>query len=337
MLAGSSVSRLGVVVVLLASVVGCTASEIDARQSIGGELAVAGAPGVHYQLVPGNAVVGAGTALRLEVQRCAPRDDSSEEGIELTLGPADTEEGVALTPLVPDCVPLADASLLRDWSVNGSAGGSPLSGTITAAGTTATYTAPREIPGTNPVAVSVEVLRPGSEKMLLVSHLTVVRPCPVPVCRFEGTAWEEVVFGRGEPGSEFRVRGDATVTWTFSRMDGREALYVASGRVGAQWTNDHCTITLSPSAHTFDASSKAGGLGVDFSTDPVTYSGSGFVKWDASQHWSCTPGTPWSDPEGGAHAGWFWGGGAAGRDGTVLQGTRETEDRRGGWGVWAGR
>lgn len=157
------------------------------------------------------------------------------------------------------------------------------------------------------------------------------RHCPVPVCRYEGTGWEEMVFGRDEPGSEFTIRGDATVAWTFSHREGRDAVYVATGEVRAQWTGDHCAITLSPAAYTFDRASNRSGLRVDFTTDPVTYTGSGFAEWDAVQHWSCQPDSEWSDPDGGAHAGWFHGEGTAGREGFGLEGSFEAADRRSGW------
>jgi hypothetical protein len=330
-LANYSPSFVGALLVLLASGVGCTPPGFDAQQAVRDDAGAAGDGVVQYRLVPEDAAVGTGATRRLEVQRCAPRDDFSEEGIELTLGEADTEEGVSLTPLVPDCVPLADPTMLRSWSVNGNEGGSPHAGTVSATGSAATYTAPREIPGNNPVAVSVEIHSPGREKVLLVSNLSVVRDCPVPVCRYEGRAWQEVVIGHGDPGStQLRVRGDATVTWTFSRMDGRHALYVPSGEVTARWTNDSCTITLSPSTHTFGPSADGGGLSVDFTANPVTYSGSGGAEWDAVQNWSCSASDRWSDPAGG-QANWFSGEGTAGRDGLVLRGTSEAADRRSGW------
>ena len=314
--------------VALASISACTASDSDAQASDADAQAsdtVGSASGQRqggneeFRLVPDAATVRTGSAQQLEVQQC-----TQEETV--------TPEGLPITDLVPTCVRLADASLLRNWSVNGTVGGSPVAGTVAATGASATYTAPREVPTSNPVAVSVEIGAPGKQKVLLVSNLNIVGDCPVPVCEYEGTAWAE-----GLISDELLIRGEATVRWTFAHWDGREAYYVPSGRVTTTWTHDDCTITLAPPEHTFtstSSTSRNGQLQVNFTADPVTYSGSGGSEWDGVQTWSCPPGDdPFVPAEGerAIQATWFEGRGVASSKGAVLRGSTDEPGSRGSW------
>lgn len=274
-----------------------------------------------YRLVPEGATLEAGSRQSLGVQSCV-----REETV--------TEEGVPLVPLVPTCAPLADGSRLGNWSANSLPGGNPSVGTLQPDGAGALYTAPGALPASNPVAVSVEVRVPGAAKLLLVSHLRIAGDCPVPVCRYEGASWGEVVLGEGDgPTLEVRDRGEARVTWTFSRMNGREAVYLPEGEVSTTWTNASCTITLSPSTHTFNAASASGALSVDFTADPITYSGSGSSSWDGVQTWDCPPADPFVPAEGedAILTSWFDGDGVAERGGTVLRGTSKQPGGTSGW------
>lgn len=325
---GASLACCAALTLLLASGAACTPSGSDASPSRPAEPAL-DVPGVaEYRLVPALANVQTGATLQLEVQQCGlPEAVVSEEGVVVPpLHRPISDEGTAL-PLDSDCVPLEDASILHAWSVNGTAGGSPVAGTVTPAGSAATYTSPQEVPDGNPVAVSVGIRLPGPQKVLLVSNVTVGDDCPVPVCRYEGTSWQEDVLE--EPGNQLRIRGDARVVWTFSHMDGRSALYTADGHVTARWTHDHCTIVLSPSEHTF-AGGRGARLTVDFTTDPVTYRGSGSSEWPARQTW-CTNDDPWTDENGGGSAGWFSGEGVAKGGGSVLSGSAQSPHRRSVW------
>lgn len=274
------------------------------------------AVGAGYRLSPDSATVRARGQQGLEVQQCVRGETVSEEGL-------------VLVELVPTCARLTDASRVRNWSVNGTVGGSPADGTVTQGAAGATYSAPAAPPAANPVAVSVELAVPGGAKVLLVSNLRVVQDCPAPVCRFTGTARAEDLVG-----DELRIAGEATVTWNFSHMQGTTAVYLPSGRVSATWTHDDCPITLSAPTHAFVAprSAAAGSqsrLRVDFTRVPATYSGRGSSEWEGEQSWAC--------PNGGTHtqeginATWFSGDGVAEANGTVLRGSSRTETMRSRW------
>ena len=122
--------------------------------------------------------------------------------------------------------------------------------------------------------------------------------CPVPVCRYAGTAWAEDLIG-----DELLDRGSAEVLWTFSHMNGREAVYRPSGKVGATWTSDRCTITLEPAEVPIDPTNtdpRHAFLRVDFTTLPVRYSAEGTSGWAGSQHWTCAGNDSWTQEEGGS-------------------------------------
>lgn len=152
--------------------------------------------------------------------------------------------------------------------------------------------------------------------------------CPVPVCRYEGTAWAEDLVG-----DELTIRGEARVVWTFSHMSGREAVYVASGRVEAAWRTDRCAIDLAPAASDFSPRSpdaRHTRLRVDFTTLPVRYSATGSSGWTGTQTWRCPNGSTWTQDEG-VTATWLAVEQATSPDRGTLAGTFEEGTRRSGW------
>lgn len=151
--------------------------------------------------------------------------------------------------------------------------------------------------------------------------------CPVPVCRYEGTSWAEDLIG-----DELLDRGEARVTWRFSHMDGREAIYLAAGTVTAAWTIDRCTITLQPAAHEFTAAPTPGApsrLQVDFTTRPVRYTGVGSSAWPGTQTWSCRNDAAFT--QDGVTTKWFQAQEMTSQDPGLLEGTYESETVRSGW------
>lgn len=152
--------------------------------------------------------------------------------------------------------------------------------------------------------------------------------CPVPVCRYEGTAWAEDLVG-----DELTIRGEARVVWTFSHMSGREAVYVAAGRAEAAWRTDRCAIDLAPAASDFSPRSpdaRHTRLRVDFTTLPVRYSATGSSEWAGTQTWRCPNGSAWTQGEG-VTATWLAVDEATSPDRGLLAGTFEDGPRRSGW------
>lgn len=151
--------------------------------------------------------------------------------------------------------------------------------------------------------------------------------CPVPVCRYEGTSWAEDLIG-----DDLLDRGEARVTWRFSHMNGREAIYLAAGTATAAWTMDDCTITLEPAVHAFTAAPTPGaprGLQVDFTTRPVQYRGVGSSAWPGTQTWSCPNDDPFT--QDGVTTKWFEAYEMTSHDPGLLKGTYESETVRSGW------
>jgi hypothetical protein len=279
--------------------------------------------------------VNTNASQQLEVQSCV-REES-----------ADYENQSVVTALVPTCTRLADAALVSNWSVNGTTGGSPTTGTVTQGGSGATYTAPGAAPANNPVAVSVEIRVPGKAKVLLVSNLRIVPKCPVPVCQYEGTSRYESIQSPGLSG-ESRAIGEARVVWTFSHMedldDGtriwQEAIYLPAGTVTAQWRQDGCTISPSQATRTFapraprgyDYDIDQGSLQVDFSKNPATYSGQGGMVWEETYSRACGPGqTKVMQTHSHNSVSFFSGNGVAEENGRVLRGSTNEALGRGTW------
>ena len=155
----------------------------------------------------------------------------------------------------------------------------------------------------------------------------VAAPCPVPVCRYQGTSWAEELIG-----DELRDRGEARVVWRFSHMAGREAVFVPAGSATAAWRTERCAITLAPAADTFSASSPSvrhARLHVDFTTRPIRYSGVGTSEWTGTQRWSCRGDTPFT--QDGVSTTWFRVNEATSDDPGLLRGSMESGTTRSGW------
>lgn len=122
-----------------------------------------------------------------------------------------------------------------------------------------------------------------------VPGLPIQPNCPVPVCGYGGKAtFEELV------GDTLLIYAEANVTWTFSHMSGREAVYTGSGTVTASWNELHCEITLDPNRGQIDPNSPHIRLKVDFTTSPVRYSAFGSSGWEGEQTWRCPDGEPFT-------------------------------------------
>lgn len=265
-------------------------------------------------LEPQSAQVEVTQALQLRVMRCVQESDPE----------------TFITPLVPECEPLSSAGRLGDWAVNGASGGSAEVGTVASQGTSATYSAPANLPTANPVAVSVEAGLPGKAQGMLVSNVTVTSDCPVAFCRLVGTSENTDRVGDFE-GDYLYVKATATnVTWEYVRTDFPEAVYrPTEGTVTFDWSHDDCSsITLSPSSVAIQPMD--GELRIDFSQSPPTFSGSASSSVDGSQIWDCPPGQPF-DTEAGASGAWFEGRGML-VDGRSVQGSLMEPNR---WGTWS--
>ncbi len=151
--------------------------------------------------------------------------------------------------------------------------------------------------------------------------------CPVPVCRYAGTAQAET-----QVGDEMLDRGKASVVWTFSHMDGREAVYLATGRVTAAWHLDRCSVALEPAEHALTNPSpedRHTRLRVDFTRRPIRYSATGNSEWAGTQRWTCPGGAPWTND--GVSTTWLSALEMTSHDPGLLEGTVTTETGRSSW------
>ncbi len=262
------------------------------------------------KLEPASAQVAAGGTLQLEVLFC--------------IGEANGEEPVDLLPL---CITLDDASELGAWEVNGVEGGAPATGTVTASGTRATFTAPATIPARNPVAVSVDVRSGGTQAGKLVSNIEVTEGCPLGVCSLVGTTTTVSVSDDG-PNGQFVVTDVAQLRFDYDRTlpGGSEVIYRVSGTLEASWTQTDCTIDLDPASHEVTAAD--GELTVELHHAEPIFSGSGSLWWVGTQTWTCPPSDPFTVDE---IAG-YWAVGPGSLETGVLQG--RTESDAGGYTEW---
>ena len=116
-------------------------------------------------------------------------------------------------------------------------------------------------------------------------------------------------------------------------MSGREAVYVASGRVAAAWRTDRCAIDLEPAASDFTPRSpdaRHTRLRVDFTALPVRYSATGSSEWAGTQTWRCPDDSTWTQDEG-VTATWLAVEAATSPDRGLLAGNFEDGTRRSGW------
>jgi hypothetical protein len=151
--------------------------------------------------------------------------------------------------------------------------------------------------------------------------------CPVPICGLAGTSRVE-----DDVDGQFFIVGEATVRWTFHRMDGRDAVYLASGTVSASWRHEGCSIDLHPAKHEFETrrGESDGELRIDFSQRPWQYVGSGSSEWEGRQVWC--PGTGDEHVHEGVLALWFDGAGIVNSDPeAAVMGEMEQPHRKSAW------
>jgi len=170
-----------------------------------------------FQLTPASAKVGAGQSKRLRLVVCYPASlDEELVPLGYPCG-GDTDED-ASWPVYAEA-----------WSVNGVAGGSDATGTVSGDGRGATFLAPAKIPDPATVAVSANVPTGGRGKVLVVSNLEITEA----VADYTGEATFEAE-GLG------LFNGTVTVTWTERERNTDSVAYVASGTMTATYESFDC-------------------------------------------------------------------------------------------------
>lgn len=148
--------------------------------------------------------------------------------------------------------------------------------------------------------------------------------CPVPVCGYGGTAtFEELV------GDTLLITAEANVTWTFSHMSGRLAVYSGTGTLTISWDEEHCRISLDPSTGKIDPTSSNVSLTIDFTATPVRYSGHASGGWEGEQTWRCPNSEPFTQE--GVSAVWFRVYEAVTPHASTLSGSEQSELVRATW------
>jgi hypothetical protein len=215
------------------------------------------------------------------------------------------------------------AAVGGDWAVNSVPGGNSTVGTVLASVTgdsdVATYTAPGQIPATNPVAVSVDSLvtalgsaihGKGSGKELFVSNIT-IGGCSLSNakdCTYSGTTTT----------SDSHWKASAQVTWKFVQYapyDSSIAVYEpSSGTVTLTDLQTNCSVS---SASQPVSAAMPTQLGIDYHTSPPTVSGNGtnLSGWTES----CAP--PENPPLKPGAVWWTDGGTPLSADGSKIEGT----------------
>ncbi len=244
------------------------------------------------QIQPAAATIDRGASIVLNVVFC------SHEQIDV--GDDD------LVALIGTCDPgLVPVGTFTDWSANGIVGGSAAVGTVVAsAGHSATYTAPATAPASNPVAVSVETTFDGMSA-LLVSNIT-VRGAE----RWVGTCTAVLASGT--------LQVDDLV-WEFYETDGYQRFFRPHGTV------KQTTLILPGETVSYAPDSdpilpdESGGMSIDYTTDPPTFSGGGADYWITNACFQTPDGVYCADwPAGGA---WFGAYGEVTANGTKIEGT----------------
>ncbi|MFB9994922.1 hypothetical protein ACFFLM_23510 [Deinococcus oregonensis] len=119
-----------------------------------------------YQLDPGQATVLLGKTVQFTLMRCVA-DEAAAGGDDL------------IAPLAETCSPHTLTPFTRNWTVNGTAGGSAATGTVRkneGDTSTSTYQAPAAKPSVNPVAVSVDLVRneTGKNTLRMIAYVKVI-------------------------------------------------------------------------------------------------------------------------------------------------------------------
>lgn len=169
---------------------------------------------------------------------------------------------------------------VTDWTVNGVAGGSPSTGTITGASLTGTYTAPSR-PLSGPVTVSGR-MRAGPGGSVSVSARLTVGNGPA---TYSGTLAASGTLHIGSMTAP--ISGSATVRLT-QTGSGTPATYEvdASSSTGSITQTSYTDIGRTCTQTSASASMVAGQLSVDFSTSRYTFSA--FISDTALSAYACT-------------------------------------------------
>jgi hypothetical protein len=184
-----------------------------------------------------------------------------------------------------------DSATLGPWSANGVAGGNSAVGTVTSTepgSGSATYTAPAQIPASNPVAVSVStpvinLLSRHLGKEILVSNITVggCSAATAKDCTWVGTS----------SASNSHWKATAQVTWQRKENDPGDPSYAyyvpVSGSVTLTDLEPNCSVDGTPQPIGAANSVPPSQLTISFHTDPPTVGGTGTnpVGWTEF----CTP------------------------------------------------
>lgn len=169
-----------------------------------------------------------------------------------------------IAPLIATCRSSAViANLVRNWSVNGVAGGDSNVGTITVQENgSAVYTAPATAPQRNPVAVSAEFTTLQGELVMLVANIQVQSGLCTPAAPAEPCRFDLVEFnGEGLPYSKLPRE-----TWENPEQvtAGRLSLWDTNGDGAGTWSLRHVWVEVKPAGDLEQFMQLAG----DFSSTP---------------------------------------------------------------------
>lgn len=244
------------------------------------------------QIRPGSATVGVTGTVALSVRYC------HAETID---GGADDD----LVALMYVCdVELAPLGTFSNWSVNGVLGGNSTVGQVVEGpgAHNATYTAPANVPSTNPVAVSVQTTIRG-RSALLISNITITN-------QWSGTAtvWK----GNNE-------KAVATLTWEIFATGGGQTFLEPSGTVDYTLPDPEpgCTYrSKGPDSHPLEV----GLMVIDSNTNPPTFTWSATTTWQAVWCFQCNQDPEYCEP-GMIGADWAGIRGEVTENGTKISGT----------------
>jgi hypothetical protein len=197
----------------------------------------------------------------------------------LTLNSCDTTTGTDSVIRVLRFCEQLDSDTLGAWSANGIAGGNSAVGTVASTEPgigLATYTAPAQVPASNPVAVSVStpVFNPRSGKFgkeIFVANIS-VNGCSASTardCTWVGTA----------SASNSHWRATAQVTWQWKENDPADPSYAyyvpVYGSVTLTDLQPNCSVDSTPQGIGGANSVPPSQLTINYHTDPPTVGGTG--------------------------------------------------------------
>jgi hypothetical protein len=215
------------------------------------------------QIEPLSASVPTGQTLALSVRYCVMETSASDPDLVALVATCDGD--------------LAPLGTFTNWSVNGVVGGSAASGTISPGSEQhAAFTAPATVPGTNPVAVSVQTTFEG-QQALLVSNVTITTT---------HDTWAGNALMQAADGSSV----SAAITWNYNETNGSLVDYYPSGQVTytpPPMDGDCAVVSVTPSTHTIAPDD--GFLSLDVSASPMSFFGDAVTVWPAVRCISCPP------------------------------------------------